>query len=429
METTEKGPLMRRRQQTVLPAAHDYTPDIDILLDHLTTLTQRWHGVAPTPPSLSEVIEELTATVDELRAMNEELTQSQQAAIESRQRYQELFEWVPEAYLVTDPQGIILEANRAATYLFHLDRVQLLGLPLAVCVAWEERRTFRTQLARLQNGEEVREWVVRMQPAGLPVVQVACHVAPARDVGGQFFGLRWLLRQLTAQQQEQETIEQQVRELTVKLAHANNAMEAVQDRTELRVRELHYRMKNNLQAVSSLLDWQGHDLEDPRARTVIAACQGRVRAMSLIHELLYGAGDLEHIELGDYLRRLALQVFEAHGLDREQGHLTIEADLIAVKLPAAMTCGLLVHEVLSHGVQHAFPTPHAGALAITLRAEATEQVTLTIRDTGVGLPLGQEIRNGGSFRIHLIRALTEQLRGTIAFTREPGSCVTITFPV
>jgi two-component sensor histidine kinase len=186
-----------------------------------------------------------------------------------------------------------------------------------------------------------------------------------------------------------------VRELTVKLAHANNAIEAVQDRAGLRVRELHYRMKNNLQAVSSLLDWQGQDLEDPRARTIMAACQGRVRAMSLIHELLYGAGDLEHIELGDYLRRLALQVFEAHGMDRERGRLTIDTDHISVELPTAMTCGLLVHEVLSNCVQHAFPTPHAGALTITLRAEPTEQVILTIRDTGVGLPLEQNLWNGG----------------------------------
>jgi two-component sensor histidine kinase len=94
-----------------------------------------------------------------------------------------------------------------------------------------------------------------------------------------------------------------------------------------------------------------------------------------------------------------------------------------------MTCGLLVHEVLSSCVQPAFPTAHAGALTITLRAEQTEQVTLTIRDTGVGLPLEPELRNGGSFRIHLIRALTEQLRGTIAFTHVPGSCLTITFPL
>jgi PAS domain S-box-containing protein len=175
---------MRSCQQTVLHPAHDYTPDIDILRDHLTTLSQRWHGVAPTPPSLSEAIEELTAAVEELRAMNEELAQSQQAAIESRQRYQDLFEWIPEPYLLTDPQGVILEANRAATDLLQLDRAQLLGLPLAVCVAWEERRTFRSQLARLQNGDEVREWIVRVQPPHLPVVQAACHVTPARDTGG-----------------------------------------------------------------------------------------------------------------------------------------------------------------------------------------------------------------------------------------------------
>jgi PAS domain-containing protein len=112
---------MHSRPRTPRPAPHDYTPDIDRLQHWLTALTGRWQGVAPTPPSLAKAVEELATTVEELHAMNEDLTQSQQAAIESQRRYQELFEGVPESYLVTDLQGLIREANRPAAHLLNTD--------------------------------------------------------------------------------------------------------------------------------------------------------------------------------------------------------------------------------------------------------------------------------------------------------------------
>jgi two-component sensor histidine kinase len=147
----------------------------------------------------------------------------------------------------------------------------------------------------------VREWIIRVQPRHGPAVTVACRVAPALDTEGRLIGLQWLLRDFTAQQHTQETLDQRVRDLTLQLEHAKRALQAVQNRTELLVWELHYRMKNDLQVVSSLLDWQGQDLEDPRARMIFEVGQGRIRAMSVIHELLHRAGDLERIELGRYL--------------------------------------------------------------------------------------------------------------------------------
>jgi PAS domain-containing protein len=138
---------MRRHQQTPRSPAHDDTPDIDLLRDQLTALTRRWCGVAPTPPSLGEAVEELSATVEELETMNADLTHSQHAAIASQPRHQELFDGVPGAYLVTDVHGHIQETNRPAAHLFHLDRCRLAGLPLADLIAQDARRAFRAQLA------------------------------------------------------------------------------------------------------------------------------------------------------------------------------------------------------------------------------------------------------------------------------------------
>jgi two-component sensor histidine kinase len=151
--------------------------------------------------------------------------------------------------------------------------------------------------------------------------------------------------------------------------------------------------------------------------------------MALLHELLSHTGDPERIELGPYLRWLALLVFEVFGLDQARVHLQVECDRLTVEVRTAMACGLLLHEVLSNCAQHAFPAPHAGTVAITLRAALARPATLTIRDTGIGLPPDLEAQPGEPFGLHLIRALTEQLQGAVTFTREHGTSVTITFPV
>jgi two-component sensor histidine kinase len=420
---------MSRRPRTPRPASHDYTPDIDQLHDQLAALIRRWQGVAPTPPSLAEAVEELSTTMEELHAMNADLTASQQAAIENQRRYQELFDGVPEAYLVTDVHGFIHEANRPAAHLFHIDRAQLTGLPLAVFVAQEMRSTFRTQLAWLQNGAEVREWVICVQPRHHPAVPVVCQVAPALDADGQLIGLRWLLRDLKAQPQVKELLEQQVRELAIKLVHANSALQALQDQTELREREQHHRVKNHLQIAASLLEGQGQALQDPHARTIIRACQGRLRTIALLHDLLSRAGEGDRLALGPYLQRLALLLFEAFGIDRARVHLTFEAELVEVAAPTGLACGLLAHEVLSNSLQHAFPGEQVGAVTITLRAEPPGHGILTIRDTGVGVPMELGACDPEGFGLHLVRALTEQLQGTLVVTHDQGTCVTLRFPV
>src|SRR5262245_19324384 len=333
---------MSRRPHAPRFTPQDYTPDID----QLAALILRWQGVAPTPPSLTEAVEELTTTVEELHAMNEDLTQSQQAAIEGQRRYQELFDGIPEAYLVTNVHGLIREANRPAAHLFNIDRAHLTGLPLAVFVVPAMRTAFRAQLAWLQDGSEVREWLIRVLPRHQPPVSVLCHVAPALDTDGQLIGLRWLLRDFQAQRQAQETLEQRVRDLTTELAQAQGALETTREQAALRERELHHRVNNHLQIAASLLGGQGHGLQDPHAQTVLQACQGHLRTIALLHELLSRAGEGEPLALGSYLRRLTLLLFEAYGIDRERVHLTLEADTVEVAVQTALPCGLLVHEVL-----------------------------------------------------------------------------------
>jgi PAS domain S-box-containing protein len=409
---------MRRRPRPSQPPSHDYTAEMDLLHHRLAASMLRWQGEAPMPQSLAEAVEELTTTVEELHAINDDLTQSQRVALETQQRYQELFDGIPEAYLVTDLAGLIREANGAAATLFHLDRTQLLGFPLAALMARDSRPSFRTQLAWLRNGAEVREWVLRVQPRHRSAVPVVCQVVPARDVRGELNGFRWLLRDLTARQQAQEVLEGRVRELTAALEHA-----------ALREHALHHRMKNDLQVVTSLLNGQAEEIEDSRARTLVEACQGRIRAIALVHDLLHLTTDAGRLHLGSYLRQLVLQLFEVYGVDRTRLHVTLDADAVSVGVDTAVPCGLFAHEVLSNCIRHVSPGHQPGHIGITLRAEPVGEVTLTIRATGVELPTDWDVRQAGSFGLRLIHALSEQLHGTLVVTRDKGTCVTFCFPV
>jgi PAS domain S-box-containing protein len=420
---------MMRHQRIPRIPPRDYTADIETLHQQVVAFTQHRHGHAPSPPSLAEATEELFAALEELQAVNAELTQTQQLAIRDQLRYRELFELAPDGYLVTDLNGTIQEANRAAAALLNIMPDRLPGIPLIVFIASEACQPFRAQLAWLQNGAEVHEWGIPIQPRHKPVFPAVFSVTPARDARGQVIGLRWLLRDITERQRAHEALEQRVRERTMELTQANTTLQAALGQAELLMKELHHRVKNNLQVIASLLHLQSASLQEPRLQAIFQDCQERIRAMALVHELLYQSGDLERVELARYLKALAIQMFRSYRISPERIRLTIQADEVYLHINTAIPCGLLCHELLSNCFKHAFPEDRSGEVTIILRAVPAGQLTLTVHDTGVGFPTDVNFRRTESLGLQLVSMLTEQLRGTIALERHGGTRFTLTFPI
>jgi PAS domain S-box-containing protein len=256
---------MRRHSRAPLtPSAHNCGA-IQRFRQQVDALTQRWHGVAPPPPSLVEVMEALHVACEELRALNDQLTQIQETALHHQLRYQELLEFALDGYLVTDLHGCIQEANRAAAILLNIEQHRLVRKPLAVFIAPEARQAFLVQVAWLQNGAEVHEWGVRIQPRHKPAFPASVNVAPARDAYGQVIGLRWLLRDITLWQHVHGAIEQQVQTRTADLTAANAALQAGLGQAEMLYKELHHRVKNTLQVFANLLHLQSVSLQCPGA--------------------------------------------------------------------------------------------------------------------------------------------------------------------
>jgi PAS domain S-box-containing protein len=420
---------MRRHPRAPLTPLCDYSNEIETLRQQVVALTQRWHGAAPLPPSLTEAVQQVFVAFEVLQALNEELTQAQQAAIREQLRYRELFEFAPDGYLVTDLNGGIQEVNRAAAALLNIAPHRLARKPLAVFIARETRQAFRAHIAWLQNGAEVREWGVRIQPRHKPAFPAVVRVAPARDAQGQMIGFRWLLRNITEWQQAHEALEQRVRERTAELTQANAALQAALGQAERLFKGLHHRVKTNLQVIASLLHLQAESLQGLHTEAMFQHCQERIRAMALVHELLYQADDLGRIELGSYLKALAAQLFRSYCIDSGCIHLAIQADEVYLEVNTAIPCGLLCYELLANCLKHAFPDHRSGAVTITLQAVPAGQLTVTVRDTGIGFPVAVDFRHPESLGLRVVSMLTEQLQGTITLDRHDGTRFTLTFPI
>jgi PAS domain S-box-containing protein len=211
--------------------------------------------------------------------------------------------------------------------------------------------------------------------------------------------------------------------------HVEERLHASLHEKEVLLKEIHHRVKNNLQIVSSLLDLQADALPDPQVRTVFEDSQQRIQAMALIHESLYQSEDLAHIDAASYIQRLCARLSQAHHLVAERVAIMVRANAVRLEVQMAIACGLILQELISNGYKHAFPDGRTGEMHITLEVGPGQQATLTVRDTGVGFPEGLDFRTTDSLGLQLVCLLTEQLQGTLTLTRCEGTEWTLTFPL
>jgi PAS domain S-box-containing protein len=194
------------------------------------------------------------------------------------------------------------------------------------------------------------------------------------------------------------------------------------------LREIHHRVKNNLQIIASLLYFQARKVKDPDDLAAFTDGRERLRAMILVHEKLYQSAELTRIDFGGYLRSLVRQLAESQPHQDQRITTRVEADDDALPLEVAQPCGMIVCELLLNAFKYAFPDARHGEIAV--RAVNTDgRMTVTVSDNGVGLPADFDTKSAGSFGWQLINALVTQIDGTIAATSGAGTTVTVSFPL
>jgi PAS domain S-box-containing protein len=265
----------------------------------------------------------------------------------------------------------------------------------AFLAANAERQAFQVDY-RLRRHDGVYRWAIDA-------------AAPRVAADGTFLGYIGSVIDITERKRVEEELQASLRE------------------KEVLLKEVHHRVKNNLQLVASLLYLQSDQLRTPEDQAIFEDIQNRVKSMALIHESLYHTGDLEHFNLARYIGNLSTHLRQAYRAETSHIRLHTELEELAFDVDTAIPCGLILNELLTNALKYAFPDGRTGAIHIELRAEAG-YVTLRVHDTGIGFPEDLDFRNTDSLGLQLVGMLTEQLGGTMTLVRERGTTFTVTFP-
>jgi two-component sensor histidine kinase len=200
---------------------------------------------------------------------------------------------------------------------------------------------------------------------------------------------------------------------------------------EVLLREVHHRTKNNMQVINSLLNLQSKQIPDRKYHEMFRDSQNRIKSMSLIHEKLYRSADLGHIDFNDYIKSLAKNLFNTYGTPRLRVSLKTDIENVTLDIDAAIPCGLIINELISNSLKHAFPSDREGEIRISFTQtplDGTNEYILTINDNGIGIPDNIDIKQSKSLGLQLVTSLAEhQLQGTIDLDRDKGTKFSIRF--
>ncbi|MGA2184458.1 MAG: histidine kinase dimerization/phosphoacceptor domain -containing protein [Bryobacteraceae bacterium] len=193
------------------------------------------------------------------------------------------------------------------------------------------------------------------------------------------------------------------------------------------LREVHHRVKNNLQVVSSLLSMQAELLPGSGMSRVLNESQRRVEAMAMIHERLHGTEDTDRVDFREYVEALARELFYAYGVNANRVALRLDLGAVELGLNQAIPCGLILNELLTNSVKYAFPEARNGEILVALGCDESDRVTLRVADNGVGLPGGFDWKQSRSLGLRIVNILARQLDGTLQWEPGPGAAFALTF--
>jgi PAS domain S-box-containing protein len=244
-------------------------------------------------------------------------------------------------------------------------------------------------------------------------------------------GLRWF--ELSASRKEQLPGEGPrcivlSRDITERKQDAIALQNALDEKVGL-LNEVHHRVKNNLQVITSLLRLEANRSAHEETKASLGDMQGRIRSMALLHESLYRTGTFASVELGAYLTQLCTQAFRASAQQNEGVQLVLDVGAVQVSLDQATPCGLLVNELVSNCFKHGFPGGRTGEVRVALVPLDASQWSLSVSDNGVGLAHDFDARRATSLGLQLVSDLAQQLNGKLAVGPGPGAAFTVVFSI
>ncbi|HCS46715.1 MAG TPA: hypothetical protein DIW61_00045 [Candidatus Aminicenantes bacterium] len=208
---------------------------------------------------------------------------------------------------------------------------------------------------------------------------------------------------------------------------AEDRLQASLQEKEVLLQEIHHRVKNNMQVISSLLNLQSKHLSDPAAVEMFQECQHRIRTMALVHESLYKSSDLSRIEFGSYLKSLASHLLHFNEVDTRRIRLETALEEVYLDIQTAIPTGLIANELLSNAMKHAFPGKRSGTIELALRPHPEGSYLLSVKDDGIGFPEDLDFRKTESLGLQIVSSLVDQVDGRLEILRDNGTEFRVVF--
>jgi len=331
-------------------------------------------------------------------------------AEEARYRLGEIVESSEDAIIGLSRDGAIESWNRAAEAIFGYAAAEVSGRPATLLVRPDHRHELEQLLESVRAGQHLKHYNLVHARRDGTLFEASVTTSAIVDRDGRVIGMSKVVRDISDQKAAEDQIRAALRE------------------KEVLLREIHHRVKNNLQVISSLLNLQLSTMPGGEAREALLESQSRIQAMALVHQLLYRSKDLAHIDLLEYLQNLVTRLGKAYEVDAHRLIETmVHAPSIRLDIDRAIPCGLIVNELVTNAFNHAFPGGRPGRIWVTLTREG-DQLALEVRDDGIGIPPSLDIDTAQTFGLQIVRTLAHQLDSTIELVCDSGTTVRVVFP-
>ncbi|MDD3754369.1 MAG: PAS domain S-box protein [Methanobacterium sp.] len=335
-----------------------------------------------------------------------ELKENEEALKESEKKYRKIFENVQDVFYQTDLEGKITEISPSIERYSKFKPSELIGNPVELVYLDPEDREFL--LNAIQDKGEVADYEVTLVNKDKTQFFVSVNAHYLLNSQNQPIGVEGSLRDITDRKKMELELRKSLEE------------------KEMLVKEIHHRVKNNLMVISSLLNLQSRYIKDKKALSMFKESQNRAKSMALIHERLYRSTDLKSIDFGDYLRTLATDLYRTYVPEPSRIELDMNVEKVMIDINTAIPLGLIVNELLSNSMKHAFPGKREGEINLEFGITDDEFV-LVVGDNGIGFPEDLEFQNTSSLGLQLVNTLTRQISGIIELDTTNGTLFSIKF--
>ena len=355
------------------------------------------------------VEEALQVHTDDVARSNKELaaeiSQRMQAEAnlrESEERFRRLSDAAFEAVVIHE-MGEVIEVNQAFTKMLGYEPSEIIGKSILDLID----PAYRDEVfERICSQDETPIEAMGLKKDGTSIfVEANAKTIPYEGRVARVTALRDITERKRAEEQISASLKEK----------------------EVLLKEIHHRVKNNLQVISSLLYLQSDYIKDQATKDMFKESQNRVRSMALIHEKLYQTDDLANVDFSDYTKKLTADLLRSYGLNPMAVTIQISIEDVFLGVDTAIPCGLIINELVSNALKYAFPEGRDGVIRVDLRAGDENTFTLIVGDNGVGFPKGMDFQNTDTLGLELVNMLTKQIGGTVELHNTNGTEFEIEF--